>query len=197
MSHERNRMRGRSASRAVSDMVATLLIVAITVVLAAVLYIAVTSWTTTSGSAPLGSAFAWGSPSNTTATATNGCADTAHYCYTIPMVVTGTDVPVVRITFYLQTPTGVPAAWPTSVTGTGGSLELFGPTSGSMSGRYWPLNSTWQTVPPFDGVIMSGSSLVIYCGGAAEGSHQGLLGLEIVAFGTNGYSGTVASGVFS
>jgi len=206
MTHTRHIDSGRSTDwasslrrrpRAVSDMVATLLIVAITIVLAAVLYIAVSSWTSTGGSAPLGAVFGWASPRNVTSTATNGCAATTHYCYAIDMVVTGTDVPLSHISLYLQTPTGLPVGWRTSITAAGGTLELIGPTSGSMVGQYWPLNSTWQTVPPFSGVVASGYSLVVYCGGAPEGANQGLSGLELAAVGTNGYSGVVPSGVFS
>jgi FlaG/FlaF family flagellin (archaellin) len=196
MTHGRKMILERR-TRAVSDMVATLLIVAITIVLAAVLYVAISSWTNSTGSAPLGSEFAWGSPANVTSTTTDGCAGTTHYCYSIDMVVTGTDVPLARISLYLQTTTNIPVGWPTSVTATGGTLELIAPGSGSMAGRYWPLNSTWQTVSPFSGVVTSGYTLVIYCGGAAEGAHQGLAGLEIVAVGSSGYSGTVTSGAFS
>jgi len=186
----------RRRDRAVSDMVATMLIVAITVVLAAVLYIAVTSWTTTTGSAPLGSAFGWGLASNATSNPTNGCADTAHYCYTVQMIVTGTNVPIVHIALYLQTANGIPVQWPASVTAAGGSLDLFGPSLPTAAARYWPLNSTWQTTPQFSGMVTSGYSLVIFCGGAAEGAHQGLAGLEVVAVGSSGYSGTVPSPVF-
>lgn len=174
-----------------------ILIVAITVVLAAVLYFLVSTLTHTAGTAPLGTEFAWGAPSNDTSTATNGCTGSGHYCYHVEMVVTGNSVNVIQFTLALQTPTGTPVGWPTSLTATGGTIGVISPTTGSLIARYWPLNSTWQLVSPFKGVLGSGDSLVIYCGGAAEGANEGLWGLELVAIGTNGYSGTVPSPQFS
>jgi FlaG/FlaF family flagellin (archaellin) len=178
-------------------MVAVILAVAITVVLAAVLYVLILSLTHTGGTVPLGSEFAWGTPSNDTSAPSSGCTAAGHYCYDVELVVTGGSVRVNQFTLALQTPTGTPVGWPTSVTATGGTVTLISPTTALAVAQYWPLNSTWQLVAPFTGVLGSGFSLVIYCGGAAEGASQGLWGLELVAVGTGGYSGTVPSPVFS
>ena len=182
--------------RGVSDMVAVIPAVAITVVLAAVLYVLILSLThTTGGTAPLGSEFAWGSPSNDTSAASPGCG-TGHYCYHIEMVVTGRSVTLQQFTLAFQTRAGSPVGWPTSLTATGGTITVISPVTGMAVAQYWPLNSTWQVLPPFTGALGSGFSLVIYCGGAAEGANQGLWGLELVAVGTSGYSGTVSTQVF-
>lgn len=178
-------------------MVAVILAVAITVTLAAVLYVLVLSLThTTSGTAPLGSEFAWGSPSNDTAIPTNGCATTTHYCYNVEVLVTGTTFHVTQMMLGLRTAEGTTVAWPSSVTGAGGTIQLIAPSTASMVAQYWPGNATWQLIAPFSGQITSDYSLVIYCGGAAEGIGQGLLGFQIVAVGAAGYSGTVYSSVF-
>jgi len=178
-------------------MVAAILAVAITVILATVLYIAIVSLTHTSGTAPLGSEFAWGAPSNDTYITANGCSTGSHYCYHIEIVVIGRSVSVNQFVLALQTPTGAPAAWPTSVTAAGGTITVISPSTGMAVAQYWPLNGSWQIVSPFTGVLGSGFTLVVFCGGAAEGANQGLWGLELVAVGTNGYTGTVASTLFS
>jgi len=192
--HGHRGFRGRR--RGVSDMVAVILALAITVILAAVLYIVIINLSHTSGSAPLGSEFAWGAPSNDTSTAASACSAGGHYCYHVEMVVTGRSVNVDQFLLALQTPTGTPVGWPTSVTATGGTITVISPTTGSVVAQYWPLNGSWQILSPFTGVLGNGFSLVIFCGGAAEGANQGLWGLELVAVGTNGYSGTVPSALF-
>lgn len=186
----------RGPRRGVSDVLAAIMAVAITVILAAVLYLLIASLIHTTGTAALGSELTWGDPSNDTSTGGNGCTAAGHYCYHIEMVVTGRSVNVDQLTLALQTPAGMPVSWPTSVTGTGGAITVISPTTALTVARYWPLNSSWQIVSPFTGVLGSGFSLVIYCGGAAEGANQGLLGLEVVAVGSNGYSGTVPSAQF-
>jgi FlaG/FlaF family flagellin (archaellin) len=184
-------------SRGVSDMVATILIVMITVVLAAVLYIMISTLTRSTGSDPLGSAFTWGAPNNVTGTSTFGCTSPTHYCYHIEIAYTSSNLGVSSVTIALQSRTGQSAAWPTSVTGVGGRVLLVSPVSSTVTANYWPSNLTWQLIPPFTGTLASGFSLVIYCGGAAESAGQGLAGLAVVAVGTNGYGGTVPASPFS
>jgi len=184
--------------RGVSDMLAVILAVAITVALAAILYVLISSLThSSSGAAPLGSEFAWGSPYNDTSTPSNGCGSTAHYCYHIEMVATASSVNLAQMTLALRTPMGLTAGWPTSVTAVGGSITVVSPVTGTAVATYWPLNTTWQIVKPFNGIIGSGFVLLINCGGAAEGANQGLWGLALVAIGTNGYSGIVISQQFT
>ena len=184
-------------SHGVSDIVATILIVAITVVLAAVLYLLVTSLTKSSASDPLGSAFTWGAPTNATGVPTLGCAGLSHYCYLVQVAYTGTGLAVTSLTLGVNTANGLPAAWPTSVSAAGGKVLLINPSTSTVAANYWPSNSTWQLIPPYSGTLTAGFLVVIYCGGAAEGAGQGLSGLAIVAVGTNGYGGTVTAAPFS
>jgi hypothetical protein len=178
-------------------MVATILIVAITVVLAAVLYFMIAALTRTTGAAPLGSQLAWGAPVNATGVSTVGCAAVTHYCYRITIEWAGSDFRISSLTLGLQNPTGVPVGWPASLAAAGGTVKLADATSGKLVANYWVANTTWQALPQFSGTIYSGYSLVLYAGGAPEGGGQGLTGLELVGIGSNGYSGTVASAPFS
>lgn len=177
-------------------MVATVLMVAITVVMAALLYYVVSTLSHGGTSSPLGSAFTWGAPSNATGQTIFGCGATTFYCYHIDIAYAATGVRVTSLTLHLQSPAGLPVAWPTSLTNAGGTIELISVPSPAVVANYWPSNSTWQAIAPFTGGIVSGFSLAIYCGGAAEGAGQGLSGAQLVAIGTNGFSGTVSSSTF-
>ena len=85
---EKNKRSWRKArKRAVSPIIATILLVAITVVLAAVLYVLISGLTHGPGNTPIGSAFAAGNPTASTCAvgntyATNGCL-AGHYIYTL------------------------------------------------------------------------------------------------------------------
>jgi flagellin-like protein len=75
----------KARKRGVSPIIATILLVAITVVLAAVLYVLISGLTHGTGSTPLGTAIGFGSATPThpsTANPSAGCAGT-DYCYTI------------------------------------------------------------------------------------------------------------------
>ncbi len=71
-----SRRRTRRPGRAVSDILAALLLVAITVVLAAVLYVLVSGLSHGPGTTPIGSAFAAAHPSTSNTLGTGGAADT-------------------------------------------------------------------------------------------------------------------------
>jgi flagellin-like protein len=99
--------------RAVSPIIATILLVAITVVLAAVLYILISNLTKGPGNTPLGSAFAFGSPTQQSVahggTASSGCAvPTAgtDYCELINIGEASSGLATNSIGFQLQSPTG-------------------------------------------------------------------------------------------
>jgi archaeal type IV pilus assembly protein PilA len=85
---EKNKRSWRKArKRAVSPIIATILLVAITVVLAAVLYVLISGLTHGPGNTPIGSAFAAGNPTASTCAvgntyATNGCL-AGHFVYTL------------------------------------------------------------------------------------------------------------------
>ena len=89
---QRARSWRKSRKRGVSPIIATILLVAITVVLAAVLYVLISGLTHGPGSTPIGSAFTAGNPiaSNPATVQTyaatgclGGAAGTGHYCYTL------------------------------------------------------------------------------------------------------------------
>jgi flagellin-like protein len=85
---EKNKRSWRKArKRAVSPIIATILLVAITVVLAAVLYVLISGLTHGPGNTPIGSAFGAGNPQPSTCAvgntyATNGCL-AGHFIYTL------------------------------------------------------------------------------------------------------------------
>lgn len=72
----------RSRKKGVSPIIATILLVAITVVLAAVLYVLISGLTKGPGNTPIGSAFGYGTVSNVTSTAPTGCV-AAKECYSL------------------------------------------------------------------------------------------------------------------
>ncbi|HKV90107.1 MAG TPA: archaellin/type IV pilin N-terminal domain-containing protein, partial [Thermoplasmata archaeon] len=94
-SQRRWRKKGR---RGVSPIIATILLVAITVVLAAVLYILISGLTKGPGSTPLGTALAMGSPQQ----GTNGTS----FTYTISLTPSSGLAPS-GVTFQLQSSSGV------------------------------------------------------------------------------------------
>jgi flagellin-like protein len=187
----------KARKRGVSPIIATILLVAITVVLAAVLYVLISGLTHGTGSAPLGTNFSWGTPINATGTTPNGCATTTYYCYTIEIAGSGGGVSTSNFQLGLRTSLGSTVGWPTSVTGTGGLISLYGVSTTTALATYSVASSSWTNAAGFTGALGAGDTIVIYCAGHAEGAGYGLLSDEIVAIGVNGYSGTVPSNAFS
>jgi len=200
----RERSWRKARKRGVSPIIATILLVAITVVLAAVLYVLISGLTHGAGSAPLGTNFGWGAPINDTGVTALGCAapvTPAHYCYGVELNVGGS-LTTSNFVLSLKNPTGSTVAWPAGVSGAATAcgantvpcISLVTPTSTTPVAWYSITASGWTTVTPFTGVIPSGSSIVLYFGTAGA---TGLLGDQLVAVGASGYSGTVASATFS
>ncbi len=196
---QRERSWRKSRKRGVSPIIATILLVAITVVLAAVLYVLIAGLTHGPGSTPLGTAFGWGSPTNATSalsstcTAANGIGITAKYCYTIQIEPSGS-VSTNQITFALRgAVSGATIGWPAVTILT---IGLLSPTSTGDVATYNPATSTWSLVSPFTGVLSEGMTLVI---GVASGAtatslgQGGLLNIDLEAVGGSGYSGVVTT----
>jgi flagellin-like protein len=100
-------VRFRARRSAVSPIIATILLVAITVVLAAVLYVMIIGYGHTTASKPLGTAFFAGPASPIVGTAqTNAFCQTKHYCYSIPIQEAGEGVTLGDLTFVVHTDTG-------------------------------------------------------------------------------------------
>jgi hypothetical protein len=141
-------------------------------------------------SPPLGTNFAWGTPINTTGISQVGCASTVgHYCYSIEIAGAGQGISTSNIQLALRNSAGAILPWP-SVT-----ISLVTPTSAAAVATYSTATGSWSLVPPFDGTLTGGDSIVIYTG--STGAGEGLLGDQLVAIGVNGYSGSVASNAFS
>jgi flagellin-like protein len=102
------RWRDGRPRRAVSPIIGIILLVAITVVLAAVLYELVAQEAHGSASVPLGSEFAAGPVHSGTvgSAATNAFCATKHYCYAIPIVEAGGGLTLGDLTFRVAEATG-------------------------------------------------------------------------------------------
>ena len=139
---------------------------------------------------PLGTALSWGPPANETGTVFAGCpTTTGHYCYVIEIGGAGHGLATSNIVLSLRNEVGSTIHWPTGIV-----ITLFSPTSTPPLATYDTPSGTWALVPPYDGALASGLTLVFYTAGTGAGN--GLLGLELVAIGQNGFSGTVQSAAF-
>jgi flagellin-like protein len=185
---EKARSWRKAQKRGVSPIIATILLVAITVVLAAVLYVLISGLTHGPSSAPLGTNFSWGQPINATGTTPTGCtAATGHYCYTIEIA--GSSVTTSNIVLSLRNSVGSTVAWPGTPT-----ISLISPTVSTAVATYSTSTSGWTLAGGFSGTISGGFSLVIYTSGVGAGA--GLYGDQVVAIGASGYSGSVPSSSF-
>lgn len=104
------RRRFRGQRTAVSPIIATILLVAIAVVLAAVTYVLVTHEVHGVGAVPLGYEFYAGpaSPGTVGTAATNAFCAKSHYCYSIPIDEAGGDLDLSDVNFKVLEATGSP-----------------------------------------------------------------------------------------
>jgi len=179
----------KARKRAVSPIIATILLVAITVVLAAVLYVLISGLTHGTGSAPLGTNFSWGQPFNASGTTPTGCASAALYCYSIEIAGAGGGVSTSNFQLALRNSFGATVGWTTD------TISLISPSVATAVATYSTATSSWTLVGTFTGTIAGGFSIVIQPSAATHAA--GLLGDQLVAIGLNGYSGTVPSAAFS
>jgi len=101
------RVRFRGRRKAVSPIIAVILLVAITVVLAAVLYVMVSGLAHTTSTVPLGTAFYAGPAAQTVGTAqTNAFCQNHHYCYSIAIDEADHGVNFGDLKFVVHSPTG-------------------------------------------------------------------------------------------
>jgi archaeal type IV pilus assembly protein PilA len=204
---QRERSWRKSRKRGVSPIIATILLVAITVVLAAVLYVLISGLTHGPGSTPIGSAFTAGNPISSTTTggaaaacSTIGAASTiatfvptAHYLYTL--TVETSTISMSSALFEVKTSTGAvdTAALGFYIVNVGGTVVT------CANGLTGAMTSTM-------GFFSSGATA---CNGAACTTSSPLTsiytividmgttnptgtGLSFVAIGTGSYSGTSA-----
>lgn len=166
---EKKRSWRKARKRGVSPIIATILLVAITVVLAAVLYVLISGLTTGPGNAPLGSHFGWGAPVNTTTAAPT-------YTYSISIAsVSGVSTSNIQL----------------GLRGANGATTPFGAehiTLWSAQGA----NLTTYSV----GSNSFASSITLSAGMSLTFSGPGLSGDSLAAIGVSSYSGTVVSSAF-
>jgi archaeal type IV pilus assembly protein PilA len=192
----------KARKRAVSPIIATILLVAITVVLAAVLYVLISGLTHGPSSAPLGTDYSWGSPNNATASSPSPCAAgngitiTAKYCYTIQIAGAGGGVSTSSVSLALRGSSGATVAWPAA---TVAQVSVLSPTVSGDVATYNVATGAWTLVGTFSGVFASGMTFVVgvASGATATWGQGGLLGISIEAVGSSGFSGVVTSSAFS
>ena len=175
---EKKRGWRKARKRGVSPIIATILLVAITVVLAAVLYVLISGLTTGPGNAPLGSHFGWGSPTNQSGI--KGCAS-GTFCYQID-IASASSVSMSQISLGMHSATGASIALPS------GATITLNNTQGTEVASYSA--GTWTAVGSFNGALSAGMSIRI------AGASTGLFGDSLVAIGSGSYSGTVISSAF-
>jgi len=181
-SQRRWRKKGR---RGVSPIIATILLVAITVVLAAVLYILISGLTKGPGNTPLGTALAMGSP----LAGVNGTA----FTYTIPITPSSGLTPA-SLNFQVQTSGGAITAL------AGSAIQLIGP-QGCLEATYTFSTNAWAAgsagasthacVPPGVTTTVLTSGMQFYLStGTTNVAGQGD---TLVAVGVGSFSGTVGA----
>jgi hypothetical protein len=144
---------------------------------------------TFSGSTPLGTEFAWGSPVNATGSTPPGCTSAVdHYCYTIEIAAAGSGLSTSDFELALLNSVGGKSAWPSG----GVTVSLINPVGNDVASTYAPGTASWS---PAAVAVAAGYTIVIYTNSLGAGN--GLLGDELVALGANGYSGTVPSNAFT
>jgi archaeal type IV pilus assembly protein PilA len=194
----------KARKRAVSPIIATILLVAITVVLAAVLYVLISGLTHGPGSTPIGSAFTAGNPvaSQCAAGSTyaaNGCL-AGNYIYTL--TIESSTVSFGSVLFEVKTSSGAIAATATkaggfSVLTIGGVVAAqatsIAAASGLAMGATWNIYSAAAGTCGGTGTCSTSSSLTnLYTIVIDMGSVTATTGLgyTFVVLGTGSYSGT-------
>jgi flagellin-like protein len=158
----------KNGKRGVSPIIATILLVAITVVLAAVLYILISGLTKGPGNTPLGTALALGTPLEASKATNNW--------YNFSVQSAGGGLILNNLQFQVQTPTGgiVPAtgSWTLTVLGlTGTSVGTYSMTTNSWTaGGTTAVSSQQQIALNAVSTPLSGDTLVVIGSGSFQGS---------------------------
>ena len=171
----------RSRKKGVSPIIATILLVAITVVLAAVLYVLISGLTKGPGNTPLGSAFAWGTSANVTASTPTGCV-AAKECYNIEIASASSGLLANSLTFTARTSAGAVQSM------TGWTIVLI-TVGGTNASAMWQPASGTNTACVGSGcttVLAGGQAFILNTHGTA-----GLSGVTLIAVGGGSFAGTV------
>jgi archaeal type IV pilus assembly protein PilA len=178
---ERARSWRKTKKRAVSPIIATILLVAITVVLAAVLYILISGLTKGPGNVPLGTAFAWGPASNVTAASgpAAGCT-AAKECYSLEVGSAGSGITGNGISFTVRSSTGA------VISVTGWTFTLVS-VAGSALTATWTASGTCAGAACTQALV-SGEVIALNTGATAS-----LLGDNVIAVGQGSFQGEVST----
>ncbi|MCI4346536.1 MAG: type IV pilin [Thermoplasmata archaeon] len=192
MWNEKVRSWRKKNKRGVSPIIATILLVAITVVLAAVLYILISGFTKGPGNTPLGTAFAFGSASQTS----NGQAPTfcaaqaavSDWCDNLPVGSAGGGISAGSLSFSIRDSSGnilsTTNGKPTQII-----LESAG---GATLGTYSFSSASWTSGGTIG--LATTQTLVLDTGCAISGANAcstPITGLVLLALGVGSYSGSV------
>ncbi len=107
---KRERSWRKAHKRGVSPIIATILLVAITVVLAAVLYVLISGLTKGPGSTPIGSAFGFGTAVQASSTPSGTCT-AGDVCYSIGIASASSSVTTATVNFALQSGGSPVSGW--------------------------------------------------------------------------------------
>ena len=172
---EKARSWRKGQKRAVSPIIATILLVAITVVLAAVLYILISGLTKGPGNTPLGTAFGFGTATPETGAAGTGCTGAADHCYNIG-IASSSGVTTADLQFALKSATGgavTTSFTVTLVSVTGTSLAIWTGQATSSASTTTSVSATQYLVLDTGTTSLSGagdSFQAIATGGSYSGS---------------------------
>ena len=195
---ESNRSWRKARKRAVSPIIATILLVAITVVLAAVLYVLISGLTHGPGNTPIGSAFTAGNAVSSTCGGSGTATSAATACkagntiYTL--TIESSTVTMGSVLFEVKTPAGaimtpaaaggfaimpisgiVPACWEATTAAGGQAMTTTCATTGSYTSAS-PLTNLYT-------IVVDMGSTASFTG----------LGYTFVTLGTGSYSGTTST----
>jgi flagellin-like protein len=195
----------KAQKRGVSPIIATILLVAITVVLAAVLYVLISGLTHGPGSTPVGSAFTAGNPVAGTCgagsaqtvppvAATTGGCKVGDFIYTL--TVESSTVTFGSVLFEVKTPSG--SVYAGGASASFAVLNIAGVVAAdSTPGAAMAMSATWAGYNAAIGTGITSSTpltnlftIVIDVGAAAATTGQGL---TFVALGTGSFSGTTGA----
>jgi flagellin-like protein len=180
----------RKNRRGVSPIIATILLVAITVVLAAVLYILIQQYTKSGNAVTIGSALAIGG-------STDGSSSTINY-YNMTVEEASSTLTLGSFTFEVKSPTGAVVSTGTLVTGTAVtalSVVVISPLGGTIA-TYTPGAATTYaahcTAPTYNSACSSTSPMTTQYTFSVQISPVGcsLSGYTLVALGQGSFSGT-------
>jgi flagellin-like protein len=184
---EKARSFRKKNKRGVSPIIATILLVAITVVLAAVLYILISGFTKGPGNTPIGTAFAFATPQKTTGTAgSNAWCATGDECYNILVGSAGGGITAAGINFVIRDSSGntVPALSATA------KVTLISATPAVIA-TYTVTTGLWAGTPTTG--LTTTQTLVLDLGCTPAACSPNPTGLVLVALGVGSYSGSTST----